>query len=155
MSLTRAQLQSLAKARLEAAPLFADGRVPVLTKYFAPGDRNDEREEAIRAKGACLEVSPVLRERKFSYKRPSLLVKDCTLAITVRLKPSLQPGDPALTLDTAVDEVERAMLGAGFEPAGPFAGFEPDEELAQLVEDDPGLLSTAIFFTARVQLTAA
>lgn len=152
--LTRSQLQSTAKTALEASPLFTGGRVPVITAYVAPGERATEREAAIRSKGACLEISPVLRQKLVAYKPPSLVATDCTISVAVRILPTTLPGDPVLNLDTAVDAVITAMLGLGFTAAVSFDGFKPDDELALLVEDVDGLLSTAVFFTARTHLSA-
>lgn len=156
--LTRSQLQSAAKAALEAHPLFTGARVPVITNYIPPGEKNSVREGHIRDKGACLEISPVLRQRLVTYKRSSLVACDCTISIAVRMSPTLAPGNTPLlplTLDTAVDAVIQAMLGVGLDPRVPFAEFAPEEELAQLVEDAEGLLSTAVFFSARTHLVAA
>ena len=155
--LARKDIQPAAKAALEAHPLFAGGRVPVITNYIAPGERNHEREQNIREKGAVLEISPVLRERVAAFRRPSVLAKDCTFSVAIRMSPTLVPGNSPLlplTPDTAVDAVEAALLGLGFALAVPFASLEPEPELAQLVEDADGLLSTAIFFTVRCHIAA-
>ena len=155
--LTRGELQGAAKTALEAHPLFTAGRVTVLTNYVAPGEKNSTREAAIRDKGACIEISPVLRERLVTYKRPSLLTKDCTFSVAARISPTCPVGVlPVLplTLDTMVDAIEAALLGLGFAVATPMDSVEPEQELAHLVEDAEGLLSTAIFFTARAHISA-
>ncbi len=156
--LKRSQIQPSAKTALEAHPLFANERVPVLLKYYSPGERNDERETAIRDKGACVEVSPVLREKLVSYGRPSSLSKDCIFSVAVRIRPNLPPGSAPLlplTLDTMVDAAQAAMLGVGFTTSVPFNDVKPEPELAQLIEDADGLLSTAIFFNARCHISAS
>ncbi len=157
-SFSRAQIQPEAKAALEAHPLFTAGRVPVSLKYFAPGERNDEREALLRGKDALIEISPVLREKTITYKRPTTLVKDCTFSVAVRIKPGVPAGEAPLlplTLDTMVDAAQAALLGLGFRLAVPFNGLKPEDELSQLIEDEPGLLSTAIFFTARCYISAS
>lgn len=156
--LTRSQIQPEAKAALEVHPLFTGGRVPVLTKYFSPGQPNDEREEELREHGAVIEISPVLKEKLFKYSRPTQLVKDCTFSVAVRIRPNKSPGDAPLlplTLDTMVDAVQAALLGLGFTLSVPFNDVKPEDELSQLIEDEPGLLSTAIFFTARCYVSAS
>jgi hypothetical protein len=153
--LTLDQLIAAAKTALEAHPLFTGGRVPVLVNYVPPGERNTVREGAIRDKGACLEISPFLRDKLVAFKAPSSLTLDSTLSVAIRLSPTT-PATPAgnpdalpLTLNTAFIAVVLAMMDVGFTEALPANGFKPEAELGHLVEDADGLLSKAVFFTAR------
>lgn len=153
--LTLDELIAAAKTALEAHPLFTGGRVTVFTNYIAPGERNTAREEAIRAKGACLEISPFLRDKLVSFKAPSSITLDSTLSVAIRLNPTFpdrpagQPDALPLTLNTAFLAVVIAMMDVGFTEALPANGFKPEVELGHLVEDADGLLSKAAFFTAR------
>src|SRR5689334_10266370 len=116
--LTRPQILPATKTALEAHALFAGGRVPVFTKYYAPGERNTEREAAIRDKGACIEISPILRERLVTFKRPKLLEKDCTFSVVARISPTCAQGEEPLlplNIDTMVDAIQSALISLGFD----------------------------------------
>lgn len=146
------ELQAKAKTILDAVT-FTTARAVAVAIVADDGTKKKEIETAVRVKGCCIVVNPVLGGRTRDQSGTEWIL-DCDLVIEVVVNPKRNLDSSAevcgVTALTIVTEVIRGMRGATRHPGGEF--FRLAEEGFVLSQFDDGQLVYHVFFLKEAQL---
>lgn len=138
---------------MAAAPFAARSVVCILDDGTAANTQ--AMEEQIRAKGMVLVITPILGS---SLRDPAKgrSLERATVSVHVRVNPSVNTLSSGAQIEPedAVDAVISTLLALG-QPDAALDGLEPGdgERLTELVPEDSGLLTTAVYASARLSLS--
>lgn len=152
MAITLSTLRPLIKARLNAAAALSSYQV--FLDDQPPGERQQDQEDALRAKGLIFSVPSVLGLTNLNVGAAQLTTMNAELVVHLRCIPSIRAKLLDTTpLETLVEAAVLAITGPAPERGSSQGTLQPAADLVRLVPEDIGCITYALNFSARYTLT--
>ena len=136
------ELQGLAVARIAALPAISGHSV-----IANQGTQSSEIESALRNKGVCVVVAPVLLGRKRDQRGPRWIL-DVELMVSIKVNTAKAP---SFDVFAAIVEIMNGLCADPRHPGGEYFQVA-DGEGFSLSQFDAGLLAYDLIFTKEVML---